>query len=122
VIERNRHFGMSPMGVAVEMPADFAAVQRDSVWLILFSKLFQLVLEAHPGAQSVVFVFDNKPEIAEHASMIHDTVTRALRDTHAGVFQVWSYGLEVFDEALKAEDQSKTGAHAVMYGPPIHRD
>jgi hypothetical protein len=176
VIERNRDFSMSPMGVAVEIPADFASVQRDSVWLILFSKFFQMVLEAHPTAQSVEFVFDNKPEIADHASMIHDTVTRALEETYTGVFlervdfvadetspqvqaadllmyewrkritdarlnptkaprpwferiraarpggTLWRYGREIFDEALKAEDQSKTWAHAIMYGPPTHRD
>jgi hypothetical protein len=52
VIERNSNFSMSPMGVAVEIPADFAAVQRDSVWLILFSKFFQMILETYPGAQS----------------------------------------------------------------------
>jgi hypothetical protein len=176
VIERNRNFSMSPIRVAVEIPADFAAVQRDSVWLILFSKFFQMILEAHPAPQSVEFVFDNKPEIADHASMIHDTVTAALKETHTGVFlervdfvadesspqiqaadvlmyewrqcitdarlnptkaprrwfermraarlggALWRYGREIFDEALKAEDQSKTWAHAVMYGPPTHRD
>jgi hypothetical protein len=135
-----------------------------------------MVLEAHPAAQSVEFVFDNKPEVADHASMIHDTVTRALQETHTGVFlervdliadetspqiqaadllmyewrkritnarlnptkpprpwfermrvarpagALWRYGREIYDEALKAGDQSKTWAHAVMYGPPTDRD
>ena len=35
---------------------------------------------------------------------------------------LWRYGREVFDEALKAGDQSATWARAVMYGEPSHRD
>jgi hypothetical protein len=35
---------------------------------------------------------------------------------------LWRYGREVFEEALKADDQSATWARAVMYGQPSHRD
>ena len=43
-------------------------------------------MEAHPALQSFEFVFDDKPEIASHASAIHRTITTGIRDSHAGVF------------------------------------
>lgn len=35
VVERNRQFLMFPIGVAVEIPASFRDVQRDSIWVRL---------------------------------------------------------------------------------------
>jgi hypothetical protein len=167
---------MWPIGVATELPSSFTWVQRDSIWLILFMRFFQLILETYPAQRSFRFLFDSKPEIADYAQTVYGQAKKILDPIAPDHFEseiafgfdqdhpglqaadllayewrkrisdarlkphkavrksyeriraarpdgaLWRFAREVFDEALKADDQSTTWAHAVMYGPPTHRD
>ena len=86
VIERDGHLARSPIGLGAEIPVEFRDLQRDAIWVILFSKFFPMVMEVYLAVQSVEFVFDDKPEIASQARMIHQTITEGIRESHVGVF------------------------------------
>lgn len=53
-----------PVGVAVEVPDSFRSIPRDSMWLMLFVKLFTALRKTFPAQRSISFVFDGKPSIA----------------------------------------------------------
>jgi hypothetical protein len=168
---------MWPVGVSVEIPRTFTWVPRDSVWLILYLKMFQLLAATYPAQRSISWMFDEKPGVAGHAATIwsraknvmnarvgeeylHGVLsfgadedvmglqaadllayewrkritdgrhqpTKPVRRSYTRLRQsrpdgaLWRYGLEVFKQALKADDQSVTWARAVLSGQPTHRD
>ena len=62
---------MWPVGVALELPASLTWIPRDSIWLMLFTKLFFLLAETYPAQRSLAFMFDEKKAIQSNALEIH---------------------------------------------------
>ena len=84
--ERPGRFALWPCAVASEIPVGLRGADRDAVWLTLFMRFFLLVLDVMPGARSIEFVFDKKPEIEEYARAAYDKVTGAMREQHPDIF------------------------------------
>jgi hypothetical protein len=75
--DRPGRFAASPCAVATRIPTTLGKADRDEIWKILFMRFFALVLECSPGAKSIEFVFDRKPEIEKYAGAAYDLVANA---------------------------------------------
>ena len=71
---------MYPVGVAVEIPSSFEWIPRDSIWLMLFGKLFFLLAETFPAQRSIAFMFDEKKAIESNALYIHSTAKKRFNE------------------------------------------
>ena len=60
-----------PVGVALELPATFPWIPRDSIWLMLFAKLFALLARIYPAQRSIALMFDEKKAIKNNALQLH---------------------------------------------------
>jgi hypothetical protein len=60
-----------PVGVAVELPATFEWIPRDTIWLMLFVKLFELLARTYTAQRSIALMFDQKKAIENNALAIH---------------------------------------------------
>lgn len=60
-----------PVGVALQIPSSFQWIPRDSIWLMLFTKLFMLLASTYPAQRSIAFVLDEKKAIQWNALTIH---------------------------------------------------
>jgi hypothetical protein len=75
--EQPGRFAASPCAVATQIPPTLEKTARDELWKILFMRFFVLVLECSPGAKSIEFVFDRKPEIEKYAKRSYEAVAAA---------------------------------------------
>ena len=60
-----------PVGVALELPATFPWIPRDSIWLMLFAKPFALLARTYPAQRSIALMFDEKKAIKNNALQLH---------------------------------------------------
>jgi len=72
-----------PVGVALELPSSFAWIPRDSIWLMLFAKLFMLLAKTYPLQRSIEFMFDEKKAVQNHALRIHAAAKKGFNE-HVG--------------------------------------
>ena len=72
-----------PLGCAVEVPSTFKDVQRDAVWMILFSNLLDIFTKRlAQRIQTVRPIFDDKPGVRTHVQYLFGIVEEA----HPGLF------------------------------------
>lgn len=71
---------MYPIGVAAQIPSSFEWIPRDSIWIMLFSKLFYLIGSRFPAQRSISFMFDEKKAIQSNALFIHATAKRLVNE------------------------------------------
>lgn len=69
-----------PVGVAVEIPGSFYWIPRDSIWLMLYAKLFQLLRQTYTAQRSIALMFDEKKAIKNNALVIHRAAKRAYNE------------------------------------------
>ncbi len=72
-----------PVGVALQLPSSFPWIPRDSIWLMLFTKLFMLLSETYPAQRSIALMFDEKKAIENNALQIHAAAKRRFNE-HVG--------------------------------------
>ena len=77
---------MWPFAVATDFHGRIQGRDRDAIWLMLFMRLFLLILNTWPGFRSIEFVFDEKKEIKRHATMAYDKVRMALLPMYPDTF------------------------------------
>lgn len=92
---------LEPLGCAVEIPRSFTWVQRDAVWLLLFMKLFQLLVETFPVNARFNLMFDEKTEIEDHAGQIYKMAKEHF-DGRLG--SVLAFGCDEKNTPLQAAD------------------
>src|SRR5437667_5009047 len=69
-----------PVGVALQIPSSFYWIPRDSIWLMLFGKLFRLLETTYPAQRSIALMFDEKKAIKSNALVIHAAAKRAFNE------------------------------------------
>jgi hypothetical protein len=74
--DRNAAAILWPVGVALQVPADFFWIPRDSIWLMLFTKLFFALRKTYPSQRSISMMFDQKKAIQSNALTIHAAAKR----------------------------------------------
>jgi hypothetical protein len=67
-----------PVGVALQVPSTFEWIQRDSIWLMLFAKLFTAIRKTYPDQRSISMMFDEKKAIHSNALVIHSAAKSAF--------------------------------------------
>ena len=60
-----------PVGCAVELPSDYQWIPRDSVWTLMYVKLYEILYKVFPAQRGIDLVFDNKPEVVQTARKYH---------------------------------------------------
>jgi Protein of unknown function (DUF3800) len=68
-----------PVGVALQVPSTFQWIPRDSIWLMLFTKMFVLLGQTYPAQRSIAFRFDEKKAIKNNALTIHAAAKKAFQ-------------------------------------------
>ena len=79
-------YAVSPFAVATDFDGRIKGCDRDAIWLMLFMRLFLLILNTWPAFRSIEFVFDEKREIKRHATMAYNKVRTALLPTYPDTF------------------------------------
>lgn len=78
LVDQPGRFTVWPFAVATDFDGRIKGRDRDAIWLLLFMRLFLLILNTWPAFRSIEFVFDEKREIKRHASMAYDKIRTAL--------------------------------------------
>lgn len=76
------------IGVSIVFPADVQGVSRrerdEASWLMLFDRLFWLLLRQLPAFNGISFVFDNKPSVSDNVNRYFYAAKTALNEIAPG--------------------------------------
>jgi hypothetical protein len=69
IVDRQAAANLWPIGCAIVIPRDADWVEtRDTLWHLLFTRLFLALLNTYPAQNGFAFTFDEKKEIKRHAN------------------------------------------------------
>lgn len=117
-----------PVGVALQVPSSFDWIPRDSIWLMLFGKLFLLLAKTYPAQRSIAFMFDEKKAIKSSALYFHSVAKQRVNE-HVGeeYFSSIAFDDDVNVPALQAADlfayewRKRISDETARPGKPIRR-